>query len=261
MMVNVYVVAGAKGFRRNLQYRGAHMVNNLASMIFGFVYIAIWQAAARQGGSGEYSSQMLVWYMAYSQSILWVTTFMTAGLGVQLAVRSGAVALEMMRPVNFFLLTVSRELGSLVYNLFFRSLPIAAAFALAVGFYVPQGALVWLWSLIALILGAWVGVCTVYLVGIASFWTWQINWAHTLLYSLNLLLSGYMVPLDLMPSWLELPAKYLPFAAKSYYPVRIYLGLSGPEALLLPGIWAVVLTLVCLGITRLARRRLEVQGG
>lgn len=256
-----YLVAGAKGFRRNLQYRGAHMVNNVASMIFGFVYIAIWQAAARQGGSGDYTPQTLVWYMAYSQTILWVTTFMTAGLDIQVRVRSGAVALEMMRPVSFFLITVSRELGSLVYSFFFRSLPIAAAFALAVGFYVPRGDWVWLWIFLSVILGAWVGVCLVYLVGMSSFWTWQINWCHNLHYSINLLLSGYMVPLDLMPPWLEQPARLLPFAARSYYPVRIYLELSGPEALIVPALWAVALTLICLGVTRLARRRLEVQGG
>lgn len=256
-----YFLAGAKGFRRNLQYRGAHMVNNAASMIFGFVYIAIWQAAARQGGSGDYSPQMLVWYMAYSQSILWVATFMTAGLDIQLKVRSGAVALEMMRPVSFFLITVSRELGSIAYNLFFRSLPIAAAFALAVGFYVPSGVLVWLWVIISLLLAAWVGVCLFYLVGISSFWTWQIGWSHTLMYSVNLLFSGYMVPLDLMPAWLQGPSLLLPFAARSYYPIRVYLQLSGPEALLLPAVWAVILTLICLGVTRLARRRLEVQGG
>jgi ABC-2 type transport system permease protein len=29
-------------YRRNLQYRLSHLVNNLASAIFGLVYIAIW---------------------------------------------------------------------------------------------------------------------------------------------------------------------------------------------------------------------------
>jgi ABC-2 type transport system permease protein len=237
------------------------MVNNAASMIFGFVYISIWQAAARQGGSGVYSSQMLVWYMAYSQSILWITTFMIAGLDIQIKVRSGAVALEMMRPVDFFLMTVSRELGSLVYSLLFRTLPIAAAFALAVGFYVPSGGLVWIWILLSVVLGAWVGMCLIYLVGISSFWTWEIGWCHTLQYSVNMLFSGYMVPLDLMPPWLEQIARGLPFAAQSFYPVRIYLQLSGPEALLPGAIWAFILTLICLGVTSLARERLEVQGG
>lgn len=256
-----YLVIGAKGFRRNLQYRGAHMVNNLASMLFGFVYIAIWQAAAKQGGSGEYTSQVLVWYMAYSQSILWLTTFLTAGLGIQLKVRSGAVALEMMRPINFFLMTMSTEAGSLIYNLFFRTLPIAAAFALAVGFYVPSGVLVWLWVLISLVLAAWVGMCLYYLVGITSFWTWQVGWCHTLLYSVNLLFSGYMVPVDMMPPWLENIARALPFAAQSFYPVRIYLQLSGPKALLPGAIWAIILTVICTALTRRARRKLEVQGG
>ena len=259
--MSAYWVIGAKGFRRNLQYRGAHMMNNMASMVFGFVYISIWQAAAQQGGSGEYSPQMLVWYMAFSQSILWITTFMTAGLDIQTKVRSGAVALEMMRPVSFFLMTVSREFGSLLYNLFFRTIPIAAAFALAVGFYVPSGGLVWVWVALSLVLGAWVGICLYYLVGISSFWTWEIGWSHTLQYSVNMLFSGYMVPLDLMPPWLEYAARLLPFGAQSFYPVRIYLQLSGPEALLPGAVWTIILILICLSVTRLARRRLEVQGG
>ena len=31
-----------KSYRRNLQYRLSHLINNLASSIFGLVFIAIW---------------------------------------------------------------------------------------------------------------------------------------------------------------------------------------------------------------------------
>lgn len=256
-----YLVLGSKGFRRNLQYRGAHMVNNLASLVFGFIYISLWQAVARQGGAGHYNTQLLVWYMACSQCVLWVTTFMTAGLDIQNKVRTGAVAMEMLRPVNFFLMTISREMGSVLYNVLFRSLPMALAFALAVGFYFPLGGLTWLYLTLSLLFGAWIGLCLYYLVGISAFWTFQVSWSHTLLYSVSMLFSGYMVPLDLMPSWLEGVARLLPFSAQSYYPVRIFLELTGPEGLLPGALWAVILTCLCLAVTRRARRRLEVQGG
>jgi ABC-type uncharacterized transport system, permease component len=259
--MGAYWLLAKKAFRRNMQYRASHMVNNAASAIFGFIYIAVWQAAARNAGAGEYTAAVMARWVAFTQVMLWLAVFLPHGLGIPEAVRTGAVSLEMLRPVDFHLLVISRELGTVWYNAWFRSLPLALVFALAVGVHVPQRPATYPLLACAVLLSVYLGLCQQYLVGISSFWTVQARWAWQLVNTCQMVLSGFMVPIDLLPPPFSYLARALPFAPLLYDPARIYLELSGAEALTWPAIWAVLLTLICRSLTAKARRRLEVQGG
>ena len=115
--------------------------------------------------------------------------------------------------------------------------------------------------LAAILLAVYIGLCLHYVVGIAAFWTIQSGWAYQFLHTAHTGLSGFMVPVELLPGILAPIAAASPFAALQYYPARIYLELSGAEALRVPLVWAALLTLVCRLLTHLARRKLEIQGG
>jgi len=193
--------------------------------------------------------------------MLWLAVFLPHGLGIPEAVRTGAVSLEMLRPVDFHLLVISRELGTVGYNAWFRSLPLALVFAFAVGVHVPQRLTTYPLLVCAVLLSVYLGLCQQYLVGISSFWTVQARWAWQLVNTCQMVLSGFMVPIDLLPPPFSHLARVLPFAPLLNDPARIYLELSGAEALAWPAIWAVLLTLICRHLTAKARRRLEVQGG
>lgn len=256
-----YAQLFTKAYRRNLHYRVAHLVNNVASALFGFIYIAIWQAAGGEGGTGAYDGKALAQYVAFNQALLWITIFQTVGLGIPESVRTGAIGLEMLRPVDFHLHVLARSAGNLWYNLWYRSIPLATVFALAVG--LPPSLDLAGYGLLALsiALAAYIGLSLHYLSGISSFWTLKSVWAHQALHTLHFGLSGFLVPVDLLPGGLAAVSAWLPFAALQYYPARIYLGISGAEALIAPLIWAALLTLLCRLSTRAARARLEVQGG
>src|SRR5690606_7129004 len=96
-IMGAYWLLAKKAFRRNMQYRASHMVNNAASAIFGFIYIAVWQAAARNAGAGEYTAAVMARWVAFTQVMLWLAVFLPHGLGIPEAVRTGAVSLEMLR--------------------------------------------------------------------------------------------------------------------------------------------------------------------
>ena len=256
-----YALLAQKAFRRNLEYRASHVVTNIASVIFGFIYVAIWQAATVNGGTGDYSPLDFAHYVAFNQAMLWITLFRQNGLGIPDAVSSGAVAMEMARPLDYHQMCVARELGNVWYSFLFRTMPIAAVFALAVGVHVPQRSATPALLVVAVALAAYVGLCLHYIVGISAFWTIRSRWAIQFLHTATFGLSGFMVPVELLPGLLGPVAAALPFAAMQYYPARIYLELSGPEALLWPFFWSIALTAICRVLTRAARRKLEVQGG
>lgn len=258
----LYMHLGRRGYLRNTAYRWSHMVNNLASAIFGFIYISLWQAVAPVVSQGDpYTRTTMVGFVVMAQIFAWITLFLPAGLGIQAWVRTGNIALEMARPVPFFPLVLAREAGNIAYHALYRSVPVALLFGLAVGLPAPGSALAVLLTIPSLLLGAYVGLCLVYTVGMTSLWTVEVRWAHWLYYSCATLLSGGWIPADLLPGALGQVAPYLPFAAQMFYPVRIYLGLSGPEGLAVQAVWAVVMTLWCLGLTHQGLRRLIVQGG
>lgn len=242
------------GFRRNLAYRWAHMINNIASAIFGFIYIALWQAVAPENPT-------MTSLMIMTQSIAFVAIFLPAGLGIQNSVRSGSIALELTRPVPFSPLVVAREAGMVAYQGLYRSLPVALLFALTLGYPRPASAANLALFIPSVALAAYVGLLLFYLIGLSSLWTGEIRWAHWSYHSCVTLLSGGWIPAHLLPGWLGKVAPYLPFACQAHYPTRIYLGLAGWEGLLVQVAWALALTLGCQWLSARALRRVAVQGG
>ncbi len=260
--MNAYILSAAKAYRRHLQYRAAHVVNNVASAIFGFMYIAIWQAAT--GGTaatGDYEATNMARWVAFNQAMLWAAVFLTNGLGIPETVRSGSVGVDMLRPVDYHLFVMTRELGTIGYNILYRCLPLAVVFGLVVGVQVPEQLVTYPLLLAAIALAIYNGLCLRYLIGISSFWTVQIRFANHLYYTLHTAFSGFLVPIDLLPPPWDTVARLLPFAPLHHDPARLYLELSGAEALAWPAGWAVTLTVLCRVLTNGARRRLEVQGG
>jgi ABC-2 type transport system permease protein len=255
-----YWLLASKTYQRNLQYRAAHLVSTLGGGIFGYIMIYIWTAASStQGGVGLYSRQQLVLWTAFGQC-LFALVNRKAGLEIQLSVRSGDVSLELLRPVDFFGYVICRSFGEHAYALIYRSLPLWLLYAVTVGYRIPT------WSALLLLvpslaLALYVSLCLGYLEGIASFWTTDIRWVTYFNMVFLTAASGVQLPVDLLPGILGRIFPYLPWASFAHYPNLVYLGLQGAQALAIPATWAVILTIACRRATRLARRRLEVQGG
>jgi ABC-2 type transport system permease protein len=258
----VYWILLQKSFMRNLQYKVAHLINNAASAIFGFVFIAIWVGVLQgKEQNSPYGVMDMTYYIAAVQCILWVSGFLTAGLNIQNGVRNGAISLELVRPTNFFLYVTSQEAGRLVYNFFFRSIPIGLVFALTVGFYVPRSLPTYLFLCISIFLAIIISINLHYLVGISACWTTEISWAHFVNFTLLVGLGGQLIPIDFLPAPLSTVTQYLPFAGAIYYPVMIFLEKASSDVIIIQLVWAALLTLLNLWITERARQKLEIQGG
>lgn len=259
----IYLFLGRTGYLRNTAYRWSHMLNNVASAMFGFIYISLWNAVAPQtpAAGDPYSRQVMLSIMVLAQVIAWFTTFLPAGLQIHNSIRTGAIALEMARPVPFFPQVMAREAGNIAYHAVYRALPLALIFLVTVGFPPPGSAQGLLLALPSLLLGIYIGLAMNYLIGISALWTTEIRWAHWTYHTLMGLLSGGWIPSDILPGLAGQVAPYLPFASQQHWPIRIYLGMAGTEGLLIQATWALLMTLLCLLVTRRALRRVVVQGG
>ena len=87
---------------------------------------------------GEYGANGIVGYIAFNQAILWITQFTTNGLGLEQAVRTGQIAVDLMRPVHLFYQAMSREWGQVWYQFLYKCIPIYVLYVFIFSLQLPH---------------------------------------------------------------------------------------------------------------------------
>ncbi|XEC97338.1 ABC transporter permease [Paenibacillus tarimensis] len=257
----LYLVLGMKSYARNLQYRGAHMVHNIASALFGYMYACIWIGIGDHHTLGDYGVQGMVSYIAFTQASLWISGFNTIGLGIPQSVRTGHIALDLMRPVHLFTHMMSREWGQIAYQFLYKSVPIYTLYYFVFSIQTPRATSDVLLVLLSLLLSAYISISINYIIGASALWTTESGWLYWGNHAFIMLLAGFFIPLEWMPEWLQSISWMTPYPYLLYVPTRIYLGFESGSILLGSVLWCLFMTGLCLAVTRLLRRKVEVQGG
>jgi ABC-2 type transport system permease protein len=257
----LFAVLAKKVYIQNQQYRASHLIHNIASALFGFIYISIWSGVGLTSSLGDYDSNVIVSYIAFNQAALWVTLFLTNGLGIEALVRNGQISIELIRPVHLFYQLMCREWGQIAYQFVYKFLPIYLLYFVVFSLQHPTRLSTWISTTIALALAAYISICINFLIGIAAIWTIESRWFYWLNHAFSMILSGFFIPIEWLPAWLQTISRASPYPYLQYHPTRIYLELDRVYVLLGSVLWVFGLTGICLLATKLVRRRLEVQGG
>ncbi|GLZ77652.1 ABC transporter permease [Actinorhabdospora filicis] len=176
-------------------------------------------------------------------------------------IRDGKVGADLARPVGLLQQQVCGQAAQLVMKVPMIVL-VGLVAMLAVGVSAPAapGAF-----LLSTALGWAVNCCLGLLLAATAFWTLETDGTMFLYFVLSGLLSGALVPLWVMPSWLGGLLSWLPWQAVVYTPVSIYIGrLSGSamwSAIGVQALWAAVLAGLVVLVWRRAVHRVVVQGG
>lgn len=257
----LFFVLARKTYARNLQFRSAHLVHNIASAIFGFIYISIWTGIGSDSSLGEYGVAGMATYVAFNQASLWLSAFATNGLGLEQSVRTGQIAIELMRPANLYYHLMAKEWGNLFYQFFYKSVPIYLLYWLVLPLQVPTSVATWGWTAVALLFAAYITIALNFLIGAAAMLTTESRWLYWLNYAFSTLLSGFLIPIEWLPQWLHFISMHSFYPYLLYIPSRMHLGMESPLALLGALWWALGFTIACLLALKLMRRHVEVQGG
>ncbi len=116
------------------------------------------------------------------------------------------VVIVMWLPIAAFL--------SLIFHPTFQTnlLDIAVFFVAIWGAYVLRSMLLWL-------------------LGLVTFWTTRVGPVFDIFFTAELLFSGRLVPLSLMPEWAQQVAAFLPFQWSFGFPIEALIGQLPPEQL------------------------------
>jgi ABC-2 type transport system permease protein len=234
--------------------------------------VAFYGASASAAADAPLTLSQAITYTWVSQAALALLPWL-GDPDVALAIRTGAVSYDRLRPVDLYALWYARAAGWIVS----RMLPRAALmFAFAAVAMPLLGFADWSWHLpvsipagalffVSLTLGVLLSSAMIMLINIAVAALLNDRGVHALSAPLVIVFSGNLLPLLLFPDWMRTAMFVQPFAGLLDIPLRIYFGaLAGADAWAGIGLqifWVAVL--VALGHRAMARtlRTLEIQGG
>lgn len=262
--LHAYLALSRASYRRQRAYGAANIAGLLTNGFFGvvrsFVFIALYRARPVAEGYDLMDALTYVWI---SQSLI-MPVYMWGWQEIALTVRTGDVVTDLSRPLNYFGYWLSRDLGRALYHILFRMAPTILLGLLIFHIELPGGT-GWLLFSVGLLLAIVVSFCMRFIVNLSAFWLSDIRGVNGMMMLTINLLSGFIVPVEFLPSWLRAAAELLPFASIIHVPVQLFLGrAAGLEALGLIGgqlAWAAVLGAGAAVTLRAAWRKLVIQGG
>ena len=263
-MVDFYLTRGRFEIQSQFQYRVANYLYMIGMIAEPIIYLVVWTTIAeQQGGSvqgitaGEFAAYYIVWTLVRNMNIVFTP------YGWEWRIRDGELSALLLKPLHPLHYDVAGFAGW-KFVVIVLWLPIAAVLWLLFD-PVLDPTLLEVVVFACAIWGAYL-IRTMFLslLGMITFWTTRVSAIFELAIAAELLLSGRLVPLELMPQWAQDLAYLLPFMWTFYFPISALVGdLTTTE--LLGGLaaqlgWTVGLTIVTLLVWRRAIRHYSAVG-
>ncbi|WP_372630386.1 ABC transporter permease [Cohnella sp.] len=265
-----WAVAGRKAaavgriaFRHQLAYKTDFAMRGFFLLFILFVFIQLWSAAYEGDFSKSISGftlKQIVWYLVFTEALTLAAPPLCSRIEEE--VKNGDVAIRLIRPQSYagyhFSVFASEALTRFVVHL-------AIGSAIAWPFVGPPSfGYGWL-GLLALSAGALtVTFLLLMIVGLCAFWVEETSGLYFVLQKLQFTIGGMLLPIDLMPEWLQRVCAWLPFQAALYFPARM--GVHFDSTLLVKQLaiqigWIVLLGLAVSRMYRRGVKKLHVNGG
>jgi ABC-2 type transport system permease protein len=262
--VRVYLELARLAFRQQLAYRAATLAGLFTNSVFGVIL-----ASVMLGFYGSVDGDSVAgWSDREAVTLIWINqalimpVYIWGWWEVSKTIQSGAIAGDMLRPISWYGLWLSRDLGRAVAAMLLRMVPTLAVGWLLYDIELPHSPLAALGFVIVVTLAAWVSFSIRLLTNLSSFWLIDHRGIAAISMTLATFLSGMTMPIDFFPEPLRTIAALLPFQAVLMAPNTIWLGKA--SLIMVVGqqvFWIAALALACQAVLRRGERKLVVHGG
>jgi len=264
-LFDVYVQEAKIAIAQQIQYRAANYMYMLGMVAEPVIYLVVWQTvAAQQGGSvagitaGQFAAYYIVWTLVRNINIVFTP------YGWEERIREGQLSAQLLRP----LFPIVEDLGFFLgWKPVVVLLWLPIAFFLALVFHPvlnpsPLAVAVFAVSLLGAYLIRSLNQSSL---GLITFWTTRVGPVFQLYIAAELLLSGRLVPMQLMPDWVQTIANLLPFQWTFGFPIEALVGNLSTEqllgGLLAQLFWIAVGSILVRVVWRFAVRRYSAVAG
>jgi ABC-2 type transport system permease protein len=252
-----------------MQYRAAALAGIATQFFWGFIIIMVYEAFYSQGSiDAPISLDELISYIWLQQAFLALIILWFRDNELFQLITTGNIAYELCRPSGIYGLWYAKLLAQRLSSALLRSMPIIVVALLLPQPYrllPPPDLPAFLLFAVTLLLGLLIMVAISMLMYISVFVTLSPSGSMLMFAVVGEFLAGMVIPVPLMPAWLQNIVELLPFRYSADFPFRVYSG-HIPYHDALTGILIQLIWLAALiGIGRLAMakalRQVVVQGG
>ena len=263
--MRVYLTAARLSLRRYLTYRSSAVAGIATNTVFGiiraFVLVALWREKPEING---WDLSDAVTYAFATQGLITPMGVFMAGTELGPRIRSGDVAVDLYRPVDFQAWWFSLDLGRALGGGLLRSLPPVLVGMLFFPVELPSAPVRWIGFLLCCALGYTVSFALRYAASLLAFWTMDERGIANVMTAAGMFCSGMIIPLTIMPGLLGSIVQHTPWAAVVQIPIDVLLGTQSGGlgyAVAFGAAWAAALLAVGRLLTAAARHKVVVQGG
>ncbi len=251
------------GFAEMVAYRAEFLVWILTTNM-PLVMMALWNAVAADGPVGGYGQQQLnTYYLTTLVVRILTSTWMVWELTMD--IRQGRLASRLLRPLHPLLAYSAQHLAAVPLRALVVSPLIVLVFVISKGQLAltdPTQLGIFLLSLA----GAWLlQFVIMVLIGSLAMFVDSALSVFELWLGIHFVLSGYLVPIELLPGWAISLARALPFWYMLGFPIETAIGrLDQHAALMALGIqwlYTAVMLICALTVWKLGMKRFVAFGG
>lgn len=205
----------------NLAYRSDVFAVFFSEFLSLTVLIYLWISIYHQGNQiGGYSLGALIGYFVLSKFITIVVDSVDMAWLIGDTIREGAILNYLTKPINFLYKNFFHYLGAvtcrLVIYFFILFLIILATKAL-----LPTPITLF-YFFVSLFIAIAINYLIDYLIGVSTFYFGFIMGLNFIMFGIISFFSGRVIPIDLLPAWLEAVANLLPFKYIIFLPIEIF---------------------------------------
>lgn len=251
-------------FRNNLVFKTDYIVGIVNNLLAIFVSVAIWKAIyGHEKSISGIRMDNLVTYV--SLSLMLQAVFVMDDFYMDRKIRTGAMATDLIRPLDFRLYLFSHITSNLLFKLIMQLMPALVVVVLIFDIAYPANVQMGLMFLLNLILGYLIIYNLNFIFWVSSFW-FHVSWSLiTIKDAFITIFSGAVLPLWFMPDPIQQFLKYTPFDSILHIPISIYLGTVKYDEMLFYTVrqlaWILALYITGWILWSRGMRKLTVQGG
>lgn len=249
-----------------LQYKEAAIAGLSTQFFWGLLYAFLYKSFYSHTNIKSINYGELMCYVWLTQTFFAMILITIKDHNITTMIKDGSVAFELCRPYNLYFWWYMRLLSKRYAAVTLRSIPILI-FAFIIpkpyGLMLPISIEAFIVFIITLLLGSFLVVGISMLIQCISFFTIEDRGVAGIVCTLGDLLSGFQLPIPLLPLFLINITKYLPFRFIGDLPFRIYSGNIAIDYTLI--LWQIfwIITLIIIGnlVLKIALRKVVIHGG
>ena len=264
--MSTYRAAFKSGLSTLLEYRMDFFSNSVLSLIVNAsVQVMLWSAvyAGRDNISiGTYSSEIMITYLLYASVYTMLTRSGRVERNASDEIRNGDLNKYLIKPISHLgfsgALAAADRFGVFLFSILaIPFIPLITS--------TPFNGWAIFWSLLILLMAITIKFMISMSIAYLAFW-YDETWTFHVIIDISMtLLSGSILPIDILPTWLQTASHYLPFMYLSYVPAAISSGTiplsDAPHLCALSIAWCCITGFIAWSIWKLGIRKFGAYGG